>query len=495
MRYVFITIYVLIFFLGLVNCNPAGENGQDNPIPALSSISPESKVAHMPSFTLTAKGSNFVSGSNIVFNGTEKQTTFVSSSELTCQIDPEDTVLSSSAVQESMLFEIQQSEAVPVLVRNPSPGGGDSNSIEFTIRDNHSFDFPENISNNSGKSYSPDIATDSAGNINVVWQDYTLGNSDIFFSRSTDDGISWSQTVNISNTSGSSFCPVISVDKSEDINVVWYDTSGNMEIYFSRSTDDGISWSKAVNISNNSGCSVSPAIAVDNAGNINVVWQDSISGNWDIYFSRSTDDGVTWSQVVKISNKTGNSYSPAIAVDSAGNINVVWQNCTPGNYKIYFSRSTDDGVTWSQTVNISNNSAFSYDPAIAVDSEGSINVVWNGSISYDVYFSRSTDDGATWSQVVNISNNSTFSTFHAIAIDRAGNINVVWSDNISGNYEIYFSRSTDDGVTWSQTVNISNNWERSYCTAIAVDRAGNINVVWWDKTPGNDEIFFISSTR
>ena len=503
-----ITKIIIFIFLCIVifRCSsPTGdESVPENGEPTLLSISPAQKVAHMPSFTLTVTGTNFVSSSEIIFNEASKQTKFISSTELTCQIDPDDTVLGSSAVQESMLFEIQQSEAVPVSVRNPSPGGGDSNSIEFTIQDNHSFDSPENLSNNSGESDFPAIAIDSSGNFNVAWCDDTPGNYDIYFSRSTDDGASWSKSVNISNNSEDSYCPVVDVNSAGNINVVWCDnTPGNYDIYFSRSTDDGASWSQAENLSKNSGFSVYPDIAVDSTGNINVVWCDDTPGNSETYFIRSTDDGASWSQVINISKNPGTTFdpvSPAIAVDSSGNINVSWCDDTPGNYEIFFRRSINGGVSWSQVVNISKNWRNSGSPDIVVDSSGNIYVVWGNRIalSCDIYFSRSTDDGDSWSESVNISDSSECSSLSRIAVDVAKNINVVWCENIplGANKEIYFSRSTDDGVSWSSALNISEfsgGWDTPPC--IAVDHAGNIILFWCDRTPGNTDIYFARSTR
>ncbi|MCK5056225.1 MAG: exo-alpha-sialidase, partial [Candidatus Aminicenantes bacterium] len=356
-------IFLMIFIFSL--CSPSPDPVPDNPVPALTSISPTSKVSHMPDFTLTAIGTNFVSGSRIIFNGASKPTTYVSPTEVTCQVGPTDITANLSIVYDYEDLSGALSSNVPVLVNNPAPGGGDSNSVNFTINDNHTFYVPGNISNNAGSSRHPAIAVDSAGNINVVWRD----NTDILFSHSTDGGSSWSAAVNISNNSGDSYKPAITVDSAGNINVAWQDISpGNWDIFFSRSTDSGSSWSAAVNISNNSGHSLKPAIIVDSAGNINVAWYDYTPGNYDIFFRHSTDNGSSWSAAVNISNNSVYSSYPAITVDSAGNINVAWYDYTPGNYDIFFRRSTDSGSSWSAAVNISNNSGDSYNPAITVDS-------------------------------------------------------------------------------------------------------------------------------
>jgi hypothetical protein len=78
------------------------------------------------------------------------------------------------------------------------------------------------------------------------------------------------------------------------------------------------------------------------------------------------------------------------------------------------------------------------------------------------------------------------------------NIYVVWTDNTPGNYEILFRKSTDDGNTFSSTINLSNNPGTSLLSAstpqIAV--AGwipPVYVVWQDSifsASGNDDILF-----
>jgi hypothetical protein len=64
----------------------------------LNSISPNAKVSHLPTFTLTAIGSNFNPGSIIVFNGIQKQTSYTSSTELTCQVETDEITLSALTV-------------------------------------------------------------------------------------------------------------------------------------------------------------------------------------------------------------------------------------------------------------------------------------------------------------------------------------------------------------------------------------------------------------
>jgi len=89
-----------------------------NPVPAASSLSPASAVAGSGSFTLTVNGSNFVSGSTLNFGGVVEPTAFVSAAQLTA-------VIPSSA--------ITTVGSVLVSVSSPTPGGGTSNALTFSI--------------------------------------------------------------------------------------------------------------------------------------------------------------------------------------------------------------------------------------------------------------------------------------------------------------------------------------------------------------------------
>lgn len=47
----------------------------------------------------------------------------------------------------------------------------------------------------------------SGNNIHVVWQDDTTGRSEILYRRSTDNGTTFGDTINLSNNAGTSAFP------------------------------------------------------------------------------------------------------------------------------------------------------------------------------------------------------------------------------------------------------------------------------------------------
>ncbi len=89
-----------------------------NPVPTLTSISPNSATVGGPGFTLQLTGTNFVPGVVVQWNGANRITTFVNSTQLTAQIPNTD---------------LQTAGTAEVRAVNPAPGGGQSNTLNFTI--------------------------------------------------------------------------------------------------------------------------------------------------------------------------------------------------------------------------------------------------------------------------------------------------------------------------------------------------------------------------
>src|SRR5712692_8323205 len=90
----------------------------NNPVPAITTLSPSSATAGAAAQTLTINGSNFVSTSTVTYNGVGHTATFVSSTQLTISLSAADQATAGT---------------YPVVVTNPTPGGGASNSVNFTV--------------------------------------------------------------------------------------------------------------------------------------------------------------------------------------------------------------------------------------------------------------------------------------------------------------------------------------------------------------------------
>ncbi len=342
---------------------------------------------------------------------------------------------------------------------------------------------------NSGYSQVPTVAIDSNLTIHVVWFDNTSGNYEIYHKKSMDGGESW-KTKRLTWNSGNSCWPVIAVDSCGFIHVVWFDnTPGNHEIYYMKSEDSGETWTRK-RLTWTSGDSSWPVIAADSNNNLHVLWTDYTHGAPEIYYKKSTDGGETWGSSKRLTWNTGSSLNPSISIDSSNHLHVVWWDDTPGNREIYYKRSVDGGDTWT-TKRLTVDSAESELPVIARDSNNYLHVVWSDRRdgNYELYYKKSKDGGVTWTKDKRLTWTSGSSLRHALAISPNNYLHLVWDDYSSLPPEIYYKKSTDGGETWT-TKRLTWNSGDSMYPSLNVDSSNNVYVVWHDYTPGNAEIYY-----
>jgi hypothetical protein len=324
--------------------------------------------------------------------------------------------------------------------------------------------------------------------VHVVWYDNRDWNNEIYYKRSTDAGVSWGADLRLTNDTAISRYSSVAVSGSV-VHVIWMDKRDvNSEIYYKRSTDAGVSWGTDLRLTNNSDSSLYPSVTVSGSV-VHVVWEDTRDGNREIYYKRSTDAGVSWGADTRLTNNTAWSEYPSVAISGLF-VNVVWQDNRDGNWEIFYKRSSDAGVSWGVDTRLTNSTAESYHPSVAV-SGFVVHVVWwdwrDG--NEEIYYKRSIDSGVSWGTDTRLTNNPSYSDDPSI-ISSGSNIHVVWNDNRDGNSEIYYKHSTDAGVTWGEDTRLTNNNAISFLPYVAVS-GSVVHVVWEDYRDGNyAEIYY-----
>ena len=96
-----------------------GKNQSNNPVPVLTALSPTTATVGGAAFTLTVSGSGFVAGSAVHWNAAARTTMFVSATQLTAAI---------------LSADLANAGTAQITVVNPTPGGGTSSAITFTIQ-------------------------------------------------------------------------------------------------------------------------------------------------------------------------------------------------------------------------------------------------------------------------------------------------------------------------------------------------------------------------
>ncbi|GAB4365264.1 MAG: hypothetical protein Kow00128_07630 [Deltaproteobacteria bacterium] len=183
----------------------------------------------------------------------------------------------------------------------------------------------------------------------LAWVDSRNGSPyrDVYFSCSTD-GTTWTPNRKISDTTGGTVIGRCSLaGAGSRIALAWNDDrSGKREVYLITSADGGATWdNQAVRIhSDTPGEKQDPYLLVRPDGTAFVTWWDTRDDGGDIYFAYSLDGGKTWRNETRVnSDPTGvPQYYGTIALDDGGNIYIVWEDYRydGSNGEVYFSRGT-----------------------------------------------------------------------------------------------------------------------------------------------------------
>jgi hypothetical protein len=235
--------------------------------------------------------------------------------------------------------------------------------------------------------------------------------------------------------------------------------SGCVSGLFQRSTDGGITWQPAIGIPNSP---VWGTLDVDTNGNLFVGGGDEGSSFWCVRSSNAQDGNVTptFDQVTSVNlggsvlfgapiNPGGLAGQIFLAIDRSGtatNNNIymlatVQQFSASNGSDVMFARSTDGGLTFSTPHRITddpvNQNKWHWFGTLAVAPDGRIDSVWldtrNAANNTDsqLFYSWSTDGGVTWAPNVAVSNS--FTPFEGYPVqNKMGDYITIVSDNAGG---------------------------------------------------------------
>lgn len=290
------------------------------------------------------------------------------------------------------------------------------------------------------------------------------------------------------------------------------------------STDGGNHWMRSSGLSipsyrgsgdvsvvyDNEGHAIMSCIAFDNLGTEDY-WGHGATRN-GIFIKRSLDGGKKWEANTVVVDSQGTKPGipfedkPYIVADNtgspfAGRLYIGWTEWRLTESVILFSRSADDGITWSKPVDISdvhglprddNGGLEGFDGTVTPD--GVLHVVWtNGD---EIIYKTSADGGKTFTPDRAIIKTAPAmfkpagvyraNGFPQIASDARGRLYITWSDYRNGDIDVFESYSSDSGKVWSPPVRVNNDslhdGADQFMQWLTVDRAtGDMYVIFYDR--------------
>jgi len=352
----------------------------------------------------------------------------------------------------------------------------------------------------------------------VVWTATADSKSDVYLSVSTDNGTTFGAPVRVNDVEGevrASGEQPARVVLNKTIHVVWpARIDGRPVIRYSRSEDDGLTFSKAETVAGQGrpGARGWEAMALGYDGSVQLVWLD---GRNDTPKAPHVHRGPT---VAKTPMKAGGRgprqdifhaswkgdapraerpvaadvcFCCKTAIATSGDrVYVAFRHLFPGGVRdIAVARSKDNGVTFEPPVRVSDDNwkiaACPDDGAAMVaDAHGRIYITWptlvSGGTPRKGIFYSSMDDSGAFSQRIRLDSGETDPAHPQMGTDDHGNTAVVWDERAAGTRRIVLRR-VSNGV--AQPPEFFAGEGVTYPVAAAAD---GYWIVLWSAPRGND---------
>ncbi|HEX2788493.1 MAG TPA: sialidase family protein [Ignavibacteria bacterium] len=326
-------------------------------------------------------------------------------------------------------------------------------------------------------------------------------------------------TVNKSRTIFEPEEPAITINPTNPLNIL---AAANIDFYY-YTFDGGATWTEG----KLPGPIVygDPVVYFDAMGNAYYTHLGPFNKT-GIYWAKSTDGGVTWSDSHKIYGEGNEPFQDKEWITSdvtnspfKNNLYVSWTQFDKYESKnpkdssiILFSRSTNLGTSFTYPIRISDLGGDSKDGDSTVEGavscvgpEGQVYVAWAG--PRGIEFDKSLDGGMTFNKDVWVCNQvggwaydipglyrCNGLPFTACDISNSkynGTIYINFSDERNGDHDVFIVKSTDEGATWGEPVRVNNdelgNGKEQFMSNFSVDPAtGYIYVLFYDRRRYDD---------
>lgn len=315
----------------------------------------------------------------------------------------------------------------------------------------------------------PSLTIDQKGVLHVVWygaeSKKETSNRQIKYANSKDGGKTWSQWKNISYVEGYDNKedywqehPYILAGRDNTLYAVWEGKdkkNDKQQIKFSKSTDEGISWSKWKDVNASQERTQSrPVILAESDGTLHLLMYSSVgSQEQQIQHARSTDSGNTWSEWESVSRSIGDARHLSAMIDSADSIHVAWRESadSESQAQIFYASLPKNGI-WSNPAIVAQSNNYQFFPNISADRNGLPMIAWMETDSRSDFPRENPETGRIRIARLDQKNSSKFNILDTQenglypntleTLEEDGNFPVVYEKKEAKNFSIvlYFSK-------------------------------------------------------
>jgi hypothetical protein len=298
------------------------------------------------------------------------------------------------------------------------------------------------------------------------------------------------------------------IDSLGNVHIVWYDHRDypwypfrdRNEIYYEKLDNNGNSLTGNVRVTYDSANSIMPSLAVDASDNVHIVWSDRRAGRYEIYYRKMDNNGNFVGSVRKIGPFVNRDlYHPSIAIDEFGNIHVVWN---AWDEDIYYRKLDNSGNPITEVKRVTFDPARSAIAVIDVDSAGGVHLAWQddrvtpvgGPRIFGFFYKKLDNNGNPLTEDRFLGSTTTCCPSVSLDVDNVGNVHLAWPDDRDGNDEIYYIKLDNNGDPLTEEIRVTNDPAGSRGPSIGVDETGKAHISWVDNRDENPEIYYRSVT-
>jgi len=340
------------------------------------------------------------------------------------------------------------------------------------------------------------VSSSFGGMVHIVWSDTRDVNPVVYYRRSTDYGETWEDEIRFVDTESNAENPGVSIAgvMNPVVHVVWDDDrDGNKEIYYKRSSDWGVTWSEDTRLTDSPGASKMPNLhgCVCCGADVRIVWIEEQRGYFQVYYKSSDDNGLTWSDDIRVTSYESVKEHPNISFCRA-DVQVIWTDNRNDKHEIWGSHSIDSGSTWSPAIMLSYSKHVWAGYPVITHVDSTYHIMWTAQTSHSdtasngIFFRRTDDLGLSWEPVQWIVLHRGDHLPYVSCAAMKENLHMTWGIPRKG---LFYKLSTDNGVTWGKRENLEKPGDaRNPCIAIS---GKSLHVLWFGKSSKGNDIFYI----